>query len=92
MGSAGNLYGTTPSGGINDCEGSGCGVVFKVDPSGHETVLHAFRGGTDGWSPHAGLAIDADGNLYGTAIYGGNLGDCPRLPGGGCGVVFKITP
>jgi uncharacterized repeat protein (TIGR03803 family) len=92
MGSAGNLYGTTPSGGIKDCEGSGCGVVFKVDPSGHETVLHAFRGGTDGWSPQAGLAIDADGNLYGTAIYGGNLGDCPRLPGGGCGVVFKITP
>jgi hypothetical protein len=29
---------------------------------------------------------------YGTAIYGGNLGDCPRLPGGGCGIVFKITP
>ena len=73
MGSAGNLYGTTPVGGINDCEGSGCGVVFKVDPSGHETVLHTFRCGTDGWSPQAGLAIDADGNLYGAVIYGGTL-------------------
>jgi uncharacterized repeat protein (TIGR03803 family) len=92
MDSAGNLYGTTPWGGVNDCEGVGCGVVFKVDPAGHQTVLHAFTGGTDGWSPQAGLAIDANGNLYGTAIYGGNLGDCPKLPGGGCGVVFKITP
>src|SRR5258707_6906452 len=34
---AGNLYGTTFYGG-----GSGYGVVFKVDPSGNETVLYSF--------------------------------------------------
>src|SRR5258705_467017 len=33
----GNLYGTTYSGGAN-----GAGAVFKVSPSGAETVLHSF--------------------------------------------------
>src|SRR5580692_12843049 len=35
--SVGNLYGTTTQGGS-----VGAGVVFKVDPSGTETVLHNF--------------------------------------------------
>jgi uncharacterized repeat protein (TIGR03803 family) len=33
------------------------------------------------------LLRDAAGNLYGTTYAGGDLG-C----GGGCGVVFKLTP
>jgi uncharacterized repeat protein (TIGR03803 family) len=44
--SAGNLYGTTYTGGA-----SGAGVVFRVDKSGHETVLHSFTGGADGAIP-----------------------------------------
>jgi uncharacterized repeat protein (TIGR03803 family) len=40
---AGNLYGTTYSGGA-----SGQGVVFKLDTTGTETVLHSFTGGADG--------------------------------------------
>jgi len=33
MDSAGNLYGTTYFGGnLNDCQGAGCGVVFKITP------------------------------------------------------------
>jgi uncharacterized repeat protein (TIGR03803 family) len=85
MDSAGNLYGTT------NYEGGGCvcGVVFKLDPSGKETVLHTFTGGTDGGFPEGGLTMDPAGNLYGTTYTGGNLNDCQ---GGGCGVVFKITP
>src|ERR1035441_9199057 len=35
--SAGNLYGTTYYGG-----GAGAGVVYRVDSSGHETVLYSF--------------------------------------------------
>ena len=76
---AGNLYGTTVYGGT-----SGRGVVFKLDPSGNETVLHAFRGGrTDGALPFAGLVRDTAGNLYSTTYFGGpsNLG-----------VVFKLDP
>src|ERR1700720_1715544 len=48
--SGGNLYGTTFVGGNPQyCSGSGCGVVFKLDPNGNETVLHAFTGsGGDG--------------------------------------------
>ncbi len=88
MDGAGNLYGTTFYGGESDCFG-GCGVVFKVDPTGHETIPHTFEGGTDGAFPFGGLAIDPAGNLYGTAKHGGNPDDCPNE--NGCGVVFEIT-
>jgi len=37
--SAGNLYGTTPVGGV-----PGAGAVYKVDTTGHETVLYSFTG------------------------------------------------
>ena len=93
----GNLYGTTNVGGnvnlpacYNEISGNGCGVVFKLDPSGHETTLYAFTGGTDGGGPNRDLIKDAAGNLYGTTVYGGDLSSplCPN----GCGVVFKITP
>src|SRR5215813_4578815 len=45
----GNLYGTTGFGGD-----FGPGVVFKIDPSGHLTTLHSFRG-SDGFEPSAPL-------------------------------------
>jgi uncharacterized repeat protein (TIGR03803 family) len=84
---AGNLYGTAFLGGAGrTC----CGVVFKIDPSGNYTVLHAFAGGADGELPEAGLVMDAKGNLYGATAFGGNVQDCTGA--GGCGVVFKITP
>ena len=64
--SAGNLYGTRYAGGIAGCY-VGCGVVFKVDTAGHETVLYSFTGETDGGNPPAGVIPDSAGNLYGTA-------------------------
>jgi uncharacterized repeat protein (TIGR03803 family) len=73
----GNLYGTTESGGT-----SYFGTVFKLDPSGKETILHSFSG-TDGRLPELGLVRDSKGNLYGTTQYGGKYGG---------GVVFKVTP
>src|SRR5215472_11287910 len=75
---SGNLYGTTFLGGS-----SGQGVVFKLDPTGHETVLWNFTGGNDGGNPNSSLVLDSAGNLFGTALNGGaaNLG-----------VVFKIDP
>lgn len=81
----GVLYGTTSSGGA--CGNGVCGAVFKITTSGKETVLYAFKGGTDGFGPAGGLT-DVDGTLYGTTEYGGELsGDCP----GSCGTVFKIS-
>ena len=79
----GNLYGTT-NGSYSDIGGGGthdAGVVFKIDPSGNQTVLHSFTGGADGSSPN-GLIRDADGNLYGTTNYGGNTASA--------GVVFEL--
>jgi len=73
--SAGNLYGTTSSGG-----GSGLGVVFKLDTANTETVLHAFAG-PDGATPHGGLVRDGSGNLYGTTSSGG---------ASGLGTIFKV--
>jgi uncharacterized repeat protein (TIGR03803 family) len=80
---AGNLYGTTPFGGTSDL-----GTIFKVDPSGNETVLHTFIGGADGAYPQGGLIKDPAGNFYGTTEEGGGTG-CENL---GCGMVFELTP
>ena len=73
---AGNLFGTTNVGGS-----SGAGVVYKVDPAGHETVLYSFTGGNDGGYPEAGVILDTAGNLYGTTQRGGAAGS---------GVVFML--
>ena len=52
------------------------------------TVLHTLNGGSDGNQLVNGLAIDREGNLYGTAFEGG-LNNCPG--GYGCGTVFKLA-
>jgi hypothetical protein len=56
----GNLYSTADSGGELGCFGGGtyCGVVFEVDRTGKETVLHTFTGGTDGGYSFDGLVRD----------------------------------
>ena len=78
----GNLYGTAEFGGDPACTPSGCGTVFKLDTTGKETVLYHFTGtGGDGANPVSDLVLDAQGNLYGTTEYGGNLG---------YGTVFKL--
>jgi uncharacterized repeat protein (TIGR03803 family) len=46
------------------------------------TELHTFSG-PDGFDPNAGLAMDTQGNLFGTTFSGGSTND---------GVVFEITP
>jgi uncharacterized repeat protein (TIGR03803 family) len=83
----GNFYGTT----INTSANVGYGTVFKVDSSGHETVLHTFTGGSDGAYPEGGVVVDPEGSLYGTTRAGGNLSrHCVTQEGLGCGVVFKV--
>jgi uncharacterized repeat protein (TIGR03803 family) len=80
--SAGNFYGTSSEGGV-DCPPVGCGTVFKLSPTGTETILYTFPGGSSGGGPN-GLLMDPSGNLYGTTQGGGNN----LSPGG---VIFKIT-
>jgi uncharacterized repeat protein (TIGR03803 family) len=69
--SAGNLYGTTYSGGA-----SNSGTIFELvnnNGSYAEKVLYSFTG-ADGANPWAGLTTDDSGNLYGTTMNGGALG------------------
>jgi uncharacterized repeat protein (TIGR03803 family) len=81
----GNLFGTTAGGGAH-----GHGAVFEITNSGTETVLYSFAGSPDGHEPKDGLAMDAQGNLYGTTYGGGNNSSTCAVEG--CGVVFEITP
>jgi uncharacterized repeat protein (TIGR03803 family) len=92
--SEGNLYGSTGSGGnvaeLYICPSTpGCGVVFKLNTAGQETVLYTFMGAADGGDPN-GVILDSEGNLYGTTYWGGNYSDyyCSYA---GCGVVFELN-
>jgi uncharacterized repeat protein (TIGR03803 family) len=87
---AGNLYGTTIYGGFYNaaqCSGAGCGIAYRLNPAGQETVIYAFEGRSAGGRPIAGLLRDGQGNLYGTTLVGGDSNCNPPY---GCGVVFKI--
>jgi len=91
--SLGNLYGTTAWGGTG-CAGSGCGTVFELERSGDqwiEKILYRFTGGSDGQAPLSSVTLDAQGNIYGTAAYGGD-NNCINGFGTGCGVVFRLSP
>jgi uncharacterized repeat protein (TIGR03803 family) len=85
--SAGNLYGTTRYGGSSSRCSYGCGVVFKLDTTGTETVLYSFTGGADGDAPNAGVIRDSAGNFHGTTYTGGIV---THSCSSGCGVVFKL--
>jgi uncharacterized repeat protein (TIGR03803 family) len=77
----GNLYGVTNSDGAN-----GLGAVFKLAPGSDGwtlTDLHDFAGGNDGSLPYGSVAVDASGNIFGTAAVGGTDNQ---------GLVFEITP
>lgn len=92
----GNLYGTTQNGGTGTgCTGLGCGVAFRLTPpaqpgaSWTQSVLHTFRGSTDGYVPWGKLAIGKLGLLYGATQFGG-IPTCDS--NFGCGTVFVLRP
>jgi uncharacterized repeat protein (TIGR03803 family) len=76
LGSDGNFYGTTGSGGANSD-----GTIFNITPTGTLTTLHSFDS-TDGSLPYGGLVQDSKGNFYGTTVTGGAYGH---------GTVFQFT-
>jgi uncharacterized repeat protein (TIGR03803 family) len=73
----GNLYGMTTAGGAHSD-----GTVFKLTPSGSETVLYSFAGGSDGIDPVGSLIADKNGNFFGATGFGGPNGE---------GTVFKLA-
>jgi len=77
----GNIYGTTNGDGAH-----GDGSVFKLSRSNGVwkfTDLYDFTSGSDGGLPYGSVAVDAHGNIFGTATVGGSDNQ---------GVVFEITP
>ncbi|MGH6887763.1 MAG: choice-of-anchor tandem repeat GloVer-containing protein [Rhizomicrobium sp.] len=85
MDASGNFYGADAGGGSR-----GFGTLFEIVPSGHEAVLHSFKGSRkDGSIPDGRLIRDQSGNFYGTVLGGGRAGCEANL---GCGAVFKLTP
>jgi uncharacterized repeat protein (TIGR03803 family) len=89
QGNDGNFYGTSFGGGLlgggatASPLSNGMGTVYRITPSGAETVLHLFTGApADGASPTAMIQA-SDGNLYGTTAAGGT---------NNIGTIFKLTP
>jgi uncharacterized repeat protein (TIGR03803 family) len=84
---AGNLYGTTFTGGKDEC-----GTVYRLSAPAQmggawtKTAFYSFHCGADGGLPYGGLIFDKRGNLYGTTTLGGG-GSCL----GGCGTVFELV-
>ncbi len=80
--SAGNLYGTTPSGGY-----LGGGIAYQLSKLGNgswtETIIWSFGGSGDGANPYGGVVLDKNSNIYGTTADGGLYGN---------GTVFQISP
>jgi uncharacterized repeat protein (TIGR03803 family) len=76
----GNIYSFTNGEGAY-----GLGSVFKLTPGNGSwtyTDLYDFPGGSNGGLPYGSLAVDDDGNVFGTAVVGGSKNQ---------GVVFEIT-
>jgi hypothetical protein len=87
----GNLYGTTFYGGAQPGD-LGYGIVFKLVQKNSAWVvqnLYTFRGGSDGANPSAGVAVGANGSLYGTTSLGGIQACTGSLS---CGLIFQLRP
>jgi uncharacterized repeat protein (TIGR03803 family) len=81
MDAAGKLYGTTYADGAY-VQGS----VFELTPTNGQWAfisLHDFDSLQDGEYPVGNLLMDANGNLFGTTLFGGQYG---------VGTVWEITP
>jgi len=79
LGKDGNFYGVTSGGGA-----AGTGTIYKVTPTGTESVLYSF--GADMLNcitSDDSLVVGADGNFYGMTNCGGSTNN---------GTVYKITP
>ncbi len=83
---AGNLFGTTSASAANNAGG-----VFELKPNGESytfSELYSFcslANCADGLYPAAPLTLDAQGDIYGTTIGGGDINNSG-------GVVFTLNP
>jgi uncharacterized repeat protein (TIGR03803 family) len=77
VGTHGNLYGATVSGGR-----ANSGTIFRITTRGVLRTIHSLNGKSDSGSPNA-LTPASDGNFYATTDIG---------PTGLLGTIFRVTP
>jgi len=82
---AGNLFGTTQFGGGSD----NAGTLFELQENGKEKVLHRFHI-NDGQNPCSALLLTANGDIYGTTIFGGYEGVLFRYRKGKFHVIYQF--
>jgi uncharacterized repeat protein (TIGR03803 family) len=79
QGGDGNFYGTSVTGGpfspVCSANLNGCGLIFRLSPSGAFTVLYTFTGNAADHNatpiyPYGALLQASDGNFYGTTSEG----------------------
>jgi uncharacterized repeat protein (TIGR03803 family) len=94
----GNFYGVTYGGGLvaPACL-NGCGTVFELSPNGNgswtQSVIFSFTGENGVGAYPASLLMDSHGNLFGTALIGGQaINALCGSSSGMCGMVFKLSP
>jgi uncharacterized repeat protein (TIGR03803 family) len=84
QGRDGDLYTTSPGGGVHND-----GTVFTLTPAGTLDVFYSFNARQEPFlqQPYVGLALGTDGVFYGSTLYGG------KTSGGnnGFGTVFSVT-
>jgi uncharacterized repeat protein (TIGR03803 family) len=87
--SNGHLYGATSQSGARagcDFQG-GCGGLFELTLDGQLVWGHLLTT-EEGISPQSAVIEGRDGNLYGTASFGGD----PGCHFAGCGTLFRFSP
>jgi uncharacterized repeat protein (TIGR03803 family) len=82
----GNLFGVGTRGGTIDGQPSNYGTIFELTSAGELKALYNFTSGKEGSNPQGKLVEDHQGNLYGTTMNGGKVGQYPA------GEVFRFVP
>jgi uncharacterized repeat protein (TIGR03803 family) len=87
IGNDGDLYGTTRTGGENNCLFThGCGVAWRIDSQGNFSVIYQF---TADEGHAASLTQGVDGYLYGCAVWPGTSLPPGPLPSG---ILYRMAP
>jgi len=81
MDSRGNLFGTTPEGGVCNY-----GTVFEIVHGTNAITTLASFNGTNGANPYAGVTLDTGGDLFGTTRSGGSNGNVFEIVHGTAGI------
>ncbi len=89
---SGDLFGVTPYGGLGTCDGfivDGCGEIFELVSSSSGFQPRIIRQFTnDPVAVPNGIAMDSQGNIYGTSFEGGAKTCGINQP---CGTIYKAA-